>query len=509
MKLAQRYFIRQPQQNRLYSITQSYNRPLRQFTSNQNQAAQQDSVTLNLVQKIENYQLALKYATDNRYEDSLSHLQKCITDIENVIGNTHSPYHLYVFQRIASIQTILQDAPGVESTFLRCTETANKLYPRNKEDAPRRFMWHNNLLKFYIDCDIDKACDYGSDLLSDYEQVLNNSDLTDLKFSLATSYSLQGIELDSAEKLFTESLEIAPPEMKGYIYNNHGINHFYQFVEKSQSIAQDKEMKDVGKPQMLDELAGKGLDKIQEMLRHMEGAIVNLKLSVRAIENFDTRFKDLEPIHEDTVAYPEAHQPELKRSTSMEQISEKLFLDEFFDPRICRDFLPKDFKHYDLKKHIVNEKFLKNLITQPQSILPIQNLGELAYIVQKYKEAFAFLDICMKVYKNIDVENLLKFKCLSLLGGLLESQGDHSSMMSVNQLIFKQLEKHNCYEKVFALRNYGYILAKNNETRLEGNDYIDQAEKLSVNYPYWAERKMNMFVPIMSAIDEHKIMPGQ
>jgi hypothetical protein len=31
---------------------------------------------------------------------------------------------------------------------------------------------------------------------------------------------------------------------------------------------------------------------------------------------------------------------------------------------------------------------------------------------------------------------------------------------------------------VFALRNYGYLLAQRDETRLEGKDYIEQAEKL-------------------------------
>jgi len=55
----------------------------------------------------------------------------------------------------------------------------------------------------------------------------------------------------------------------------------------------------------------------------------------------------------------------------MEKLNEKLFLDEFFDPRICKDFLPKNFKQYDIRKHAQNEKFLRNLITRADSILPI------------------------------------------------------------------------------------------------------------------------------------------
>ena len=45
----------------------------------------------------------------------------------------------------------------------------------------------------------------------------------------------------------------------------------------------------------------------------------------------------------------------------------------------------------------------------------------MAYIMQKYKEGFALLDICLKLYKNLDFDNLLKYKTLSLLGALLDT----------------------------------------------------------------------------------------
>ena len=41
--------------------------------------------------------------------------------------------------------------------------------------------------------------------------------------------------------------------------------------------------------------------------------------------------------------------------------------------------------------------------------------------------------------------------------------------------IFTSLEQYpddDCYLKVFAKRNFGYLLAKEESTRLEGNDYI-------------------------------------
>ena len=66
-----------------------------------------------------------------------------------------------------------------------------------------------------------------------------------------------------------------------------------------------------------------------------------------------------------------------------------------------------------------------------------------------------------------------------MLGSLLESQGDTQSMRKIHETIFKGLEKTpDCYEMVFVTRNYGYLLAKNDETRLEGQDYIKQADEL-------------------------------
>ena len=78
-------------------------------------------------------------------------------------------------------------------------------------------------------------------------------------------------------------------------------------------------------------------------------------------------------------------------------------------------------------------------------------------------------------------------------------------MQTIYTSIFKQLDTTDCFEKVFALRNYGQLLAKNEETRLEGADYLKQAEAMSLQYPYWSERKMNLFVPV-TTIDEESLL---
>ena len=77
----------------------------------------------------------MKLVVENRYDESKEKLKATITEIESILGKKETVYHLFVLQRLASIQKILQDAPGIEETFQVCVDIANKLFPRNKEDA--------------------------------------------------------------------------------------------------------------------------------------------------------------------------------------------------------------------------------------------------------------------------------------------------------------------------------------------------------------------------------------
>ena len=67
-----------------------------------------------------------------------------------------------------------------------------------------------------------------------------------------------------------------------------------------------------------------------------------------------------------------------------------------------------------------NEQFLVDVFKMAPTILPLQNLGEVAFILQQPKQAFVLLDMCLKLYKHLDFENMSKFKTLSLLGALME-----------------------------------------------------------------------------------------
>ena len=55
---------------------------------------------------------------------------------------------------------------------------------------------------------------------------------------------------------------------------------------------------------------------------------------------------------------------------------------------------------------------------------------------------------------------------------------------------------------MFATRNYGYLLAKNDQTRLEGQDQIKKSDEMQKGFPYWSERRLGLFVPTMQAISD-------
>ena len=76
--------------------------------------------------------------------------------------------------------------------------------------------------------------------------------------------------------------------MKGYIHNNLGINHFYQFVDKSTTM-NNKEGASEATKQSVEQIAGNSVDKIGEMIVHLDSAIRELKNSVRSFENYDHR----------------------------------------------------------------------------------------------------------------------------------------------------------------------------------------------------------------------------
>lgn len=90
-------------------------------------------------------------------------------EIDNQVGpNTN--FHLFLHQKIASLQLMNRDILAVEDTFKKCVDVAeNAKVPLNPtiDQTSNVFMWQNNLLKFYMEHDVDKAITYGAELTED------------------------------------------------------------------------------------------------------------------------------------------------------------------------------------------------------------------------------------------------------------------------------------------------------------------------------------------------------
>jgi tetratricopeptide (TPR) repeat protein len=121
------------------------------------------------------YQKALELAVEKKFSESLDQLEKTITEVENIIGK-HTNYHLFIYQRMASIHMMLRDLESVENTFQKCIEVAEKAtsqMSRQHNQTQSIFIWQNNLLKFYIQHDIKRAIDYSHELIDEVGNILN------------------------------------------------------------------------------------------------------------------------------------------------------------------------------------------------------------------------------------------------------------------------------------------------------------------------------------------------
>ena len=89
------------------------------------------------------YQNALKFASEQKYDDALGALNDTIQNVEDIIGQ-NTNFHLFLYQRIASIQIIKRDILAVEDTFKKCIDCAesSKVSLDPKLDQTQNvFMW--------------------------------------------------------------------------------------------------------------------------------------------------------------------------------------------------------------------------------------------------------------------------------------------------------------------------------------------------------------------------------
>ena len=105
--------------------------------------------------------------------------------------------------------------------------------------------------------------------------------MSDLKFSLGTSYLLEGSpkHIPIALDIMKEVLESCTDDhFKGFVHNNIGMGNLFHFVVKTQESSLEQKSK---------------LDDMLVLVPMIEAAIDNLKQSVSTFEQFDKRFGHL------------------------------------------------------------------------------------------------------------------------------------------------------------------------------------------------------------------------
>lgn len=71
-------------------------------------------------------------------------------------------------------------------------------------------MWQNNLLKYYLENDLERAVEFGEELIEERGNILQIDQQQDLNFSVATALSLRLYDLsdfDRAVELYFKALD--------------------------------------------------------------------------------------------------------------------------------------------------------------------------------------------------------------------------------------------------------------------------------------------------------------
>mmetsp|Transcript_24331 Transcript_24331/g.37647 ORF Transcript_24331/g.37647 Transcript_24331/m.37647 type:complete len:215 (-) Transcript_24331:485-1129(-) len=214
-------------------------------------------------------------------------------------------------------------------------------------------MWQNNLLKFYLEHEIFKAVEFGTELVDDVAPLLPNHMAQDLKMSVGTAHSLLCSDLDQAVKLFEEALEMGTdvndkltsnPQMIGIILNNLGMTHAYKFIDMSNKVEDPNNLN----PEL-----------VKPIIDAANNSILNLKKSVLCLEGFP-----------DKLAYLEGNEEQEESEVRVVDLQLKLLVDEFFNLD-THEIVTPDFKSYNLMDNAKNDKFLEATFVNPPSILPI------------------------------------------------------------------------------------------------------------------------------------------
>jgi tetratricopeptide (TPR) repeat protein len=121
-------------------------------------------------------------------------------------------------------------------------------------------------------------------------------------------------DLDTAITLYQEALYSGEElkkypqlnDLKGIVYNNLGVTHFYKFIELSNQV-------DSSDPTRLSP------ELVKPIVENMNNGIKFLKKSVRELEKIDARLKSFEDANVEV---------------TLTDLETKMLFEDFFDPKI-------------------------------------------------------------------------------------------------------------------------------------------------------------------------------
>lgn len=87
------------------------------------------------------YQEALKFAVDKKFGKAIGKVNDTITELDKQVGN-NTNFHLFLYQRLASMHMLERDLLQVEDVFKKCVDVSENVSKNLKTGAVESvFMW--------------------------------------------------------------------------------------------------------------------------------------------------------------------------------------------------------------------------------------------------------------------------------------------------------------------------------------------------------------------------------
>ena len=101
----------------------------------------------------------------------------------------------------------------------------------------------------------------------------------------------------------------------------------------------------------------------------------------------------------------------------VDRVRQQSFVDEFFGLRQPEngEILPPELHSYNFNRYKENYDFIRKVFRSADTALPINNLAEIATVMNEANSALGLLDLSLKMQVNFQSKSYLRRKVLSLM----------------------------------------------------------------------------------------------